>query len=510
MRKTILIGLDGCCFDVLNRLMADGRLPTLSEIISEGSRAVLRSTIPPNSLPAWTSIFTGVNPGKHGIIDSILRINGEIKVATSRDRAVPSLWKILDAWGVKQIVVNEPVTYPPAQINGVMLTGFSTPPAAQNYIYPFELREEVDRACGGYMPDLELDFEGVISKDRNKGLKMMEDFAKKTFEAACYLAKNYEWDLLSCIFTSTDRLLHFYFDDPNAIISHLKLIDGMISKMLELEESNVLIVSDHGFGPLKKSFYINSWLKKLSYLKERRTVSNMLLTGLGLNYRRLSSLLTKLKLYGIAARLVPTSVKKAIPTDAGEPAIDHKESLFYSLSVNGGIYVNDIRIKTSTQIDSLIDVLRSLSIGSERPIEQVFRKKEILWGNCTGRAPEILFLPAVGYEISPRLLPSILEPSKATGDIRTGTHRPRGIFLAFGPDIKRGKLPHNINTWDIAPTILHEFGLPIPDYMDGWVLKEIFKERSKILTRPVKLIKWDANWRLLERIRRIKLRKPKG
>ncbi len=509
MRKTVLIGLDGCCFDILNRLMAEGKLPTLSEIILEGSRGVLRSTIPPNSLPAWTSIFTGVNPGKHGIIDSILRINGEIRVATSRDRVVPLLWKILDVYGVKQVVVNEPVTYPPEPINGVLLTGFSTPPSAQNYIYPSELREEVDRACGGYMPDLEPDFERAISRDRSKGLEIIEDFARRTFEAAYYLAKNYEWNLFACIFTSTDRLLHFYFNDFKAIASHLNLIDGMISRVLELTEANVLIVSDHGFGPLNKSFHINSWLKKLNFLKERRSLLNRLLLGLGLDYKRLASLLTKVKLYRAAARLTPKSIKEAIPTDAGESAVDHKESLFYSLSVNGGIYFNDRGIETPDLIDYLIDRLKSLVIDDERPIERIFLKHEVLWGNCIDRAPEILFFPSYGYEVSPRLRSSILDSPRAFGDIRTGTHRPEGIFLAFGPDIKKGGLLRTINAWDIVPTILHGFGLPIPSYMDGRVLKEIFKENSEISTRSIKLVNWNLGWGLPEKIKRIKLRKPK-
>ena len=510
MRKSILIGLDGCSFNVLDLLISDGKLPTLSEITSSGARAILKSTIPPNSLPAWTSIFTGVNPGKHGIIDSPLRIDDQVKVITSRDRAVGTLWDVLSAFNIRQIIVNEPVTYPPEKVNGIMLTGFSTPPSSQNYIYPTELKEEVDKVSGGYMPDLEPDFESTIRKNRGRGLEIINDFAKKTFKVANHLAKNYEWDLLVCIFTSIDRLNHFYFNDLNAISSHYKLLDCMIAKIINQTDANVLIVSDHGFGPLKKCFYINSWLKKLNYLKERRALSTKVLLGLGLRYRRLAALLSKARMYGLIARLTPRSIKLAIPTNGSEPSIDYRNSVFYSLSVNGGIYVRDIGIETSALINYLIRTLRSLTIDGERPIESVFRRQDVLWGECIDRAPEIMFLPSAGYEVSPRICTSILESPNMFGDIRTGAHRPEGIFLAFGPDIRKGRLKCIVQTWDIAPTILHGLGLAIPSYMDGRVLKEIFKKGSEPSSRPAKIVKWYTRWEIRERVKRVKLRKGKS
>jgi len=507
MTKTILIGIDGCCFDVLNPLIMDGKLPTLEEIISNGYHGILHSTIPPKTIPAWTSIFTGVNPGKHGVIDSPLRVDGEIRVVTSKDRMVSTLWTILSAFNIKQIVVNEPVTYPPEEISGIMLTGFSTPPSAQNYIYPYELKREVDRACGGYMPDLEPNLDDIIAKDRNRGLEMIDDFAKRTFRAAIYLANNYEWNLLSCTFTSTDRLQHFYFDDHDAISSHYRLIDRMIAEIMDITEANVIIVSDHGFGPLRRFFYINTLLKKLNYLRVKRTLINRLLLSLGLDYRKLASLLVKAKLYEVAARLTPKRIKQSVPTDTSEQAIDYRRSFFYSVSLNGGIYVNNTAIGSPALLSNLIEVLRSLVVDHERPIERVFSRQEVLWGDFIDRAPEIMFLPSYGYEISPRISQSILEFPRASGDIRTGTHRLEGIFLAFGPDIKRGRLKCPVQTWDIAPTILHELNLPIPDYMDGRVLKEIFKEGSDISARSVKTIKWGAKWWLKEKIRRIRSRK---
>jgi len=67
---------------------------------------------------------------------------------------------------------------------------------------------------------------------------------------------------------------------------------------------------------------------------------------------------------------------------------------------------------------------------------------------------------------------------EAFGDVRAGKHRPEGVFMAYGQDFKENRLGTSIYTWDIAPTALHLLGFPIPDYMDGRVLKEVFKEGS--------------------------------
>ena len=67
-RKVLVIGLDGLTFDLIDPLMERGWLPHISRMRDRGYSAVLRSTVPPVSAPAWTSLITGVNPGKHGVL----------------------------------------------------------------------------------------------------------------------------------------------------------------------------------------------------------------------------------------------------------------------------------------------------------------------------------------------------------------------------------------------------------------------------------------------------------
>ena len=486
--KVILIGLDGCNFRILGPLIEDGFLPTFSDLLKNGCRGTLISTLPPNTLPAWTSIFTGVNPGKHGITDFNIRERGELKAANNSYRMVDTIWAILNRSGLRQIIVNEPVTYPPEKIDGVMLTGFSTPFQNRNFAYPSAIKDEIDKVCHGYETDLPFGYEKTIATDKTKGFEIINEFAKKIYKATKYLGTNYDWDLLSVIFTSTDRLQHFYFSDSQYIRAHYQLLDGFIKKIINLEpDANTIIVSDHGFGPLKKCFYINTWLKDLhlAVAFHNKGVLNAFLSRVGLTYKKLVSTLISIKLYKPFAKIMPMSIKLNIPQSTMDDDIDFGKSAVFSPDTNSGLFINTSVKNPHASI--LRERLSSLLIDGERPIERLYMREEVVWGPYADRAADIFLVPKYGYEISQRLVPSYLSTPLTFGDIRTGTHRPKGLFLAYGPDIsKEMRLKKPLFTWDITPTILHMFNLPIPNYMDGNVLKGVFKKGSCPAQKPIR------------------------
>jgi len=508
-KKLILVGIDGCTFNVLRSFVNDGYLPTFSEILNEGCHTTLISTLPFNSLPAWTSIFTGVNPGKHGVTGFIIRENGEFKIANNSYRMVDNLWTVLSRYSIRQIIVNEPVTYPPEKVNGIMLTGFLTPLQSENFVYPLDIKDEINKLCSEYRTDLPFGLEKVIAKDKHKGFELINKFANNIFKVTKYLGTNYEWDLLSVIFTSTDRLQHFYYSDTQYMKSHYELIDRFISDIINREpNANVIMISDHGFGPLKKCFHINTWLKEQNLVVEDRSILNALLSHVGLTYEKLIPMLMKMRLYKALANTTPISIKRRIPQSTIGKNVDFNRSTIFCAELNGGLFIN--KYLTDYYISILKEKLSSLTLNGERPIERLYTRKDVIWGPYAYRAPDIFLLPKYGYEISNRLMPSILSAPQVFGDIRTGTHRPEGVFIAYGPDIKEGcKLDFNIHTWDIAPTLLHILGLPLPSYMDGKVMKQIFKEGSDPATRPVKITYLSERERISRRLKTIKTRTRK-
>ena len=478
--KVIMIGVDGADWKLINPWIEDGYLKYLNEIISEGARGTLTSTIPPFTLPAWTSIFTGVNPGKHGIADNLIRIGDEIRPALSIHRKVPLLWKLVGNSGLKSIVVNDPVTYPPERINGIMVTGFLTPPNSNSYVYPPEIKEEVDKASGGYMPELPLDYDRLIAHDRKEAYDAIQRFAQKTADLALHLMKNHEWNLFDVTFTSTDRLQHFYWHDAPYLREHYIWLDSIIKKLVHLasdEQADIIIISDHGFAPIHKSAHINTILANEGLIQTRRSKLRDLLNKLGLTSERLENLLRHKKLLEFISELLPAHLRQAIPSKRSEFVVGQQRA---KLSSAAGIFVKcDLCRDYEAVRNHIIRRLLSLKDDNKNVMAGVYKREEVLWGAFTSRAPDLFASPNEGYYLSTHIRNEVfgVPLQSGSGIPRTGQHRMQGIFAAYGPNIKKHyTLKRNIQTWDIAPTILHLLGLPIPRFMDGNVIESILRE----------------------------------
>jgi len=116
--RLLLIGIDGASYDLINPLISQGKLPTISNLIDQGTHGIMDSTIPPYAASAWTSLLTGKNPGKHDIYDFYDRINGSYRrhVINSHSIKAKTLWQIAGENDRRSIVVNLPVTNPPTPL----------------------------------------------------------------------------------------------------------------------------------------------------------------------------------------------------------------------------------------------------------------------------------------------------------------------------------------------------------------------------------------------------------
>jgi len=477
--KVVVIGVDGADWRIIDPWMEDGHLKHLNEIINGGARGTLISTIPPFTLPAWTSIFTGVNPGKHGIADNLIQIGDEIRPALSIHRKAPLLWKLVGNSGLESIVVNDPVTYPPEPVNGIMVTGFLTPPNSSNYVYPPEIKEEVDKASGGYMPELPLDYDKLIAHDRKEAYDTIQCFAQKTADLALYLMKNHEWDVFDATFTSTDRLQHFYWHDEHSLREHYIWLDSIIEKLVHLasdEQADIIIVSDHGFAPIRRSVHINTILANEGLIQIGRSKLRSLLFKLGLTSESLASLLRHKKLHEFVTELLPEHLRQAIPSKKSEFVLGQQRA---KLSSAAGIFVkHDLCRDYEAVRNHIIRRLLSLRDHNKNVMAGVYKREEVLWGPFTSRAPDLFAVPNEGYYLSTHIRNEVfgVPLQSGSGIWRTGQHRMQGIFTAYGPNIKKQyTLNRHIQTWDIAPTILHLLGLPIPSFMDGNIIESILR-----------------------------------
>ena len=143
-KKVLVMGIDGLDPNLVRAWRND--LPTLDRLMEEGHYGILKSIIPPNTVPAWASLYTGLKPDKIGVYAFRERKNNEYKwrYVNVHDVKGKAIWDILSEYGKKSIIFNVPLTYPPKPINGIMATGLLTPSTGSNYTYPKDLKKKLE------------------------------------------------------------------------------------------------------------------------------------------------------------------------------------------------------------------------------------------------------------------------------------------------------------------------------------------------------------------------------
>ena len=341
------------------------------------------------------------------------------------------------------------------------------------------------------MTEIPLDYDKIIAKDRLKAFELIKAFADGTAKLALHLMKNYRWNVFNVTFTSTDRLQHFYWADEAILKNHYIWLDSILCKLLNLatsENADVLIMSDHGFAPIYKSINVNTILAKEGFMHIRSSRFESILRSIGLHVEDITNLFEWLNMLPIASKLIPNSLKQSLPSRYTQKA----EKPIAKLETTAGIFIDKHACNDYEAVRNNIQRLLLALGGDKRVFSGVYKREEVLWGPCVTRAPDIIVVPTEGYYVSTAISDNIFEEpvQPISGIRRMGDHSTQGIFAAYGPNIKKGyKLNLDLQTWDIAPTLLHMLGLPIPDYMDGRVSKEIFREGTLPNMRPVKLQK---------------------
>lgn len=122
--KILLIGLDGATWKVMTPLIKEGKLPNIKQLMDKGCWGGLQSFAPFRSEQIWTTIATGKEPKEHGILDRLMEDpdTGESVPVTSNLIKVKRIWNILNEHRKIVGIVNYLVTWPPEEINGVMIS----------------------------------------------------------------------------------------------------------------------------------------------------------------------------------------------------------------------------------------------------------------------------------------------------------------------------------------------------------------------------------------------------
>ncbi len=506
--KVLVIGLDGATFDLLKPWMAEGRMPNLKKLMDGGARGELESTFPPLTAAAWVSFATGVNPGKHGLFDFVFPRNGsyEVLVANPKLRDAEPVWSIASRFQKKVAIIAVPMTYPPEAVNGLMLSCFMTPGDASEYSYPRELKREL--IAQGFH------FETAISEKHRSGdiHKFLNEVALSTkhrVDTVLHLMRTREWDLFMFVFQSTDLLQHelwrlidpthprhsdaeaaqylpqwkAYYDQLDAYVGELVTAAG--------PDTNVIVMSDHGFGRVTHLFYVNNWLLDNGYMALKPGLLHrlkLIMFRAGWTPMNVFKLLTYLHLAWLRQGFrfgQKYGTAKHVFFSFND--IDWSRTRAFSFGNFGQIYLN-VRgrqqcgtVTPGAEYDALADEITQGLLCYVDPltgkpfIERVIKKDEIYSGQHYDDAPDLIALSRDLEYVS--FGTTDFGSNHVTGRIfgMTGYHRMNGMLVMNGPDVQAGAQVSGAAIIDLAPTILSALGVPPPESMDGRVLREAFK-----------------------------------
>ncbi len=490
--KVLIIGIDGGTFDAVRPMVERGELPALAGLMKNGMWGELESTIPPDTGPAWVSMMTGVNPGKHGVFFFLGGLHDNLRFGNTLgcpDIKFPPLWNMVSENDGRVFFLNVPFTYPPVPVNGSMVSGMLIPDSADVVSYPPGLYAELERLLDGFpindwSPDIICADIAKFHLHFERTMSFLSSITEKRKKATLHLLQREPWDLGMVVFTAIDRLQHLFWDHhglAGAVEEGYRQIDKAVGEIVGAagRDTTVIIASDHGFGPLRKYFYVNTWLEQIGLLRLKK--------GVG----RKKAIFNTISLKRVIERLLPSVPAPAwtervrfprmrlVDRTANE-LIDWSKTKAYG-DPSGGINVN----LAGREPEGIVrrggdqeEVLRSIEErfreirddSNTRCIGDWIRRKEDIYnGPFVEQAADLY------YSLDERsyLHNTNVGGGAITGDcsLGTGMHRKNGICIISGPQC-RNFVRIQPRIIDIAPTTLYFLGLPVFEEMDGRVLEE--------------------------------------
>ncbi len=409
------------------------------------------------------------------------------------------------------------MTFPPTPVNGVLVSGLPAPSLDAGVTYPTGLLQEIKSAVGDYIlyPDPGQAYSDAGVDAFLARLYRTTDVRVQTLD---YLRGREDWDFAMVVFNGTDTISHAmwkYMDERhplydaskaakygNAIRDYYAYLDGKLAHYVdELPDDTTLVVmSDHGFGPFHKFIHVNNWLLQQGYMAVHPG------PRAGLKHTLFRAGFSPMNVYDTLMRMGLGSLKREVVRGQGQGLlktlflsfddIDWSRTQAYSLGNVGQIYLNVKGREPQGCVEpgeeyellreAIIARLRTLTdpVTGEAVVETIYRREELYSGDYLEKAPDIVFLPTRleyfgfgEYEFGSH---KIIEPMRRG---ISGTHRMNGIFMAYGAAVRPGAVVEGASLYDLAPTILHLMGEPVPQHMDGRVLTETLVDDATAVQR---------------------------
>ncbi len=451
----LLIGLDGASPTVLDAL--GGRIPHIQRIRSEGASGVARSTEPPATFPAWTSVLTGCPPEVHGVRDLLTRDDADspLRPVSGIERRAMMVPEELARAGYEIACIGVPGLFPPPRAPGFWLSGFDAPGADRANsasVFPPSLHRIVE-SMGGWryatFNEQRVDLERATDA-------LLADLEVKS-RILLALQRVRPWDLFFVHLQASDTASHHLWptwdrhspraraypasDDLPRVFERL---DTLVGNLVAQHAGRVALVSDHGFGGAADvAVYLNRVLEELGFLRFAAPSPTGLLFGAA---SRAAAGALPPALAGRVAQTAPSwlvgrAISAARQAPIARDAIAFSDELDYAPSIWLRRRLSDL------ENDALEEALHALrDPRSDAPLIRAIHRRQ-----GAGRAPDLYLEPAWLEGYRPCFLPStgpgptvrLLEDRElraGRGMGMPGVHHPDGVVAVAGPGVSSASL----------------------------------------------------------------------
>lgn len=456
-QKVIVFGLD-CATPqlVFDRYRED--LPFISSLMEKGIWGPLRSTTPAITVPAWMSMLSSRDPGDIGVYGFRSRKAGSaydsIDIATSKNMAhVKKVWDYLGDHGYRSALLGVPGTYPPSAVNGKMVTCFLTPDTSVDFTYPKELKENVLHLCGD---DYIFDVANRTKTPPDEVLRKIYVMTQQRIAILRDWIARDDWDFLMCVEMGVDRIHHYLWQymDPThkeyvqgnpyeqKIREYYRYLDTELGKLYALAPQDTIayVVSDHGAKRMDGMFVLNQWLIDEGYLVlNTYPQTPMSIERCDVNWEK-----TRAWAWGgFYGRLF-------INIEGREPRGCVKQA------------------DASALIQELREKLSHVAGPDSAPIAKALYTARELYQDPHGDVPDLLiFWGDLYYKVAGTIGYHAQYIDHDDRGLDFGVHDWDGIFIKYDPLSEDRGRREQLSILDVAPTILHDFGIDAPISMRG-------------------------------------------
>jgi predicted AlkP superfamily phosphohydrolase/phosphomutase len=479
MPDTIVLGLDGANWALLEPWLDAGDLPNLASLRDTGEDADLQSCLPPVTCPNWRCYSTGKNPGKLGVFwwERIDLDERTLSTPTSRSFKSANFWDYLNADGQRVGVMNLPMSYPVFEVDGFMVAG-GPGSEQESYTHPPELGDRLD--ADGYQlhPTTALN-----SKHDRETAEALVDLIDQRFETFRDLLEDHEVEVAHLTIFYINVLQHYLWRD-DVTKRAWQVIDEHVGAVREAyPDATLFLLSDHGCDAIETMFYANSWLEREGLLETVGGASSVF-DRLGVNKRAVSAAASRLGLREVVARITPEFLKRVVPEDEEgakrEQKLDRVEWTGTRAIASGQGLVYTTDDDANETVRERLAALDSDITGD--PIARgVYRSDEVYEGPYVEAAPDVVFDQTPGVHTSGAIGDNPVFESVShwsAENVRTG------LFLAHGPDVD-GTVEGPVPITAVAPTVLHSVGAPVPTDVDHDPLPVVGADREPTRCDPI-------------------------